>query len=245
MPANFTKNPGPNLVVQIESLRRDVVDQRPRDAWVSVHDGKSLNGSLSETGKLLIQRVLSDNSEVIVLRDELGAETQVTSGPRDIAPTFLPGGDGWLYTRFASGEIMRCSVRGKVCSRIHDDPMIPVFLTPDPDGRYVAYLTSLNTPRVRIVSLGTGEQRELGPSLPCAPAWSGPRNLWVMTSSQMKRKVWAEINVQTGMSTGEVRSVVIEDAQDECRPPAILQHGAHVLSALAETSTILQTSNGK
>ncbi|MEO5767174.1 MAG: protein kinase, partial [Polyangia bacterium] len=180
-------------------------------------DGRSVNGSLSPDGRLLVQRALPDSREVIVLRRPDGSEVQISDGPTDTSPSFVPNTEGCLYVSVVSSQIMECSGRDKVCHAIYTDQLIPGYPTADPSAEHVAYVTSLNVSRVRVISrTRPGTARDLGPVLPCAPVWTSNRRLWVAISNKSNRTTWAEMDIDTTKRTGETRTLSTLDARDQC-----------------------------
>jgi Protein kinase domain len=207
-------------------------------------DGRSPNGSLSASGQLIIQRTLDDGREVIVLRDEKGLESQRTQGPTDLTPSFLPGGTGWLYAR-DTGEIIECSLSAGDCVRVHADSLLPAYPTADPSGQRIAYITQLQSSRVRVISrTGGGTQRDLGPALLCEPVWTSSRWLWVVISAPQGTRIWAEIDADSGERSGRVRSVRAVEEQDQCPFPNGLhvEHGQvdPVVARVIETSHLVR-----
>jgi hypothetical protein len=83
------------------------------------------------------------------------------------------------------------------------EPMLPTGPSFSPDGRSVAYVTQLNTPRLMVFDTSSGENaRDLGPALPdCPPTWSAGMRLWVHQKSG-QRSYWTERDATTGAETG-------------------------------------------
>jgi hypothetical protein len=202
-------------------------------------DGKSVNGSMAGSGMLAIQRRLPDAREVIVLRDARGHEQQITDGPTDVAPAFFPDGQRWVHTNLPAAQLVSCSTASKRCTPIHTDPLMPTFPTPSPDGRVVAYVTSLNAPRIRIVS--EGRMTDLGPTQPCPPIWASTNRLWVVSAEAGGQLSWAEIDVPNARRTGALRTSNARSAE-ECTPPAGLADAANpttrVVGVIQEQSTL-------
>jgi hypothetical protein len=212
---------------------------------VLTHDGRSGNGSLSPSGMLVIQRALPDGREVIALRNERGAEDIVTAGPSDLTPSFLPDGRSWMYVDFAAGRIVECSVETKRCASIHTDPAMPAYPVADPTGTSIAYITSLNASRVRVISRTAAQEGrreiDLGPALGCGPVWTSADRLWVVTSTSPRETDWAEIDVRLARRTGARKTAASVGGIDQCPFPRDLygaQRPDRVIPTVAETSDI-------
>jgi hypothetical protein len=107
---------------------------------------------LSRLGLIALQRALPGSREVIVLKNLEGVEEQATSGPSDLTPSFFPDGQAWMYVKFGEGQLVECSVETKQCKVIFTDPALPSYPVSDPTGRRIAYITSLNASRIRVIS---------------------------------------------------------------------------------------------
>ena len=204
-------------------------------------DGRSIRGSLSANGSLLVvQRFLADAREVIVVRDLQGHERQMTAGPSDVAPAALPDGATWIHVRLNEGELTRCSVLDGRCSVIHRDPLMPGFTSVDPLGKQLAYVTTMGAPRVRTVSVSGGSQRDLGPAAACQPVWSSPSRLWVARSDGNQERAWTEIDVTTGLTTGLTLAAAAHGPDsDDCPLPAQLAQLPHVVGLVDESADLI------
>jgi hypothetical protein len=168
-------------------------------------DGGNDNVARSPSGRLLIQSRRRAGGYAVMLFDEgASTPTTTTSGPNDLMPAFSPTGRGWFFVRSDRRAIVRCD-SGNSCRELHVDQQRPAWPTPSPDARNLAYLTWLNTPRLKILSLATGGVRDLGAALvDCAPVWSDDDHVWVLQSSERRRE-WIELDVRTGRRSGKRR----------------------------------------
>jgi len=207
----------------MESRKRtfDLFSARPNALVRLTEDGRSVRGSVRADGTLAIQRLLPDGREAIVVRDPSGHERQLTNGPSDLAPAFLLGGHSLVFTRLETGQLIRCPVAGDAtqCTPIHTDAAVPGFPTPDPSGQLIAYITALNSSRVRVVPAKGGTLRDLGAALTCQPFWTSSKHLWIVVADQNDSHLWAELDVETGRATGMTRSVKDSSDEPSCRPP--------------------------
>jgi len=203
-----------------------------RNVWVEgdheqeralTSDDHSVRGSLSPDGTLLLQRLSSGDRSVIVRRSATGQEVQVSDGPLDATPMFVPGSTRWLYAKFAGGQIMECNdTEQPVCNVLHSDPLLPGFPSPSPLGTRVAYLTLMNVTRLRVVNRSSG-QVDLGPvgGDTCAPYWTSEDRIWV-AESQRNGVAWSEFVVDKHTRTGAVVPVAPGRGRD-CQIPRDLQ----------------------
>jgi hypothetical protein len=191
-----------------------VVRRMAKDLWATdtggntrlTNDGHLYSGSLSVAGVVAAQRLLPNGRYVIVVRQPLGREDRLTDGPLDVTPTFSPDGRRLMFARLESKDLVECNVEGpRDCHSVHRDPLLPGFPSIDPSGRQVAYLTLMNTPRVRVVPSGGGVSRDLGPAGgdSCSPYWSSADRLWVAQPAVNGQMSWAEIDVTHGTRTGQ------------------------------------------
>jgi serine/threonine protein kinase len=214
------------LLYGANSDRFVVSEQIERDLWNGdqrlTHDGHSEAGSLSINGDLVIQKRLADGRIVISLRRPNGVETQVTNGPFDLGPAFLPDGRSWLHLKYDAHEIVKCDVRDATCAPIYTDSMTPIWLALDPAGARVAYISLTNTPRLHVLSLIDRSERTLGPvGLDCPPYWPSADRVWVRQSKNGAGQVWVEIDVPSGERTGA--QLAPSGSSDLlCEPPASL-----------------------
>jgi serine/threonine-protein kinase len=165
-------------------------------------DGANDNAVRSPSGRLLIQKRRRTGGYVVMLFDE-GRQSPsfTTPGPFDLTPSFLAGSRDWFFIRHDHHAIVRCDGANS-CREIRVDPQMPAWPTSSPDGHSLAYITWLNTPRLKILSLQTGSARDLGAALvDCAPVWSGDDRIWVLQHSERQRE-WIEIDVRSGHHAG-------------------------------------------
>ena len=233
------------LVVVGSSERSSLRVDGPSGSTELTNDGESVSGSLSANGDLLVERRLKDGRLVMVLRSRGQPERQVTEGPVDVTPSFVPDRGGWIYSRLNTAQIIECTGTMDSCAVVHCDRLIPAFPAVDPTGTQIAYLTLMNVARVRIISRqGTGE-RDFGPAGgdACAPFWSGPDRLWVAQSVVGLQMTWVEIDTRTGRRTGESHSAHVTGNQDCVVPSSVLAKraeppGPRVRSIFEDTSEL-------
>jgi len=95
---------------------------------------------------------------------------------------------------------------------IHADPQGPLWPVPSPNAQTVAYLTWLNTPRLKVLSLSSGGVRDLGAAIvDCAPIWTDDDHIWVLQSSE-RRPEWIEIDLKTSRRSGRRQQAGAETA---------------------------------
>jgi hypothetical protein len=154
---------------------------------------------------LLIQKRRRAGDYVVALYDSgNGTPIATSQGPLDVMPSFGAGDRVWFFVRYDRHAIVRCE-RGEPCHEVHVDPQVPAWPVVAPDGINLAYLTWLNTPRVKVLSLRTGQARDLGAALlDCAPVWSDGDHVWIVQASARSRE-WIEIDVRTGQRAGRRR----------------------------------------
>jgi len=175
-------------------------------------DGGNDNVALSAEGRLLVQNRRHADGYVIMLFDP-GNTTPVltTPGPRDVTPAFSERGDDWFYVQSDRQAIVRCGP-GNSCAQIHADPQGPIWPVPSPNGQTVAYLTWLNTPRLKVLSLSNGAVRDLGAAIvDCPPVWGDDEHVWALQFSE-RRPEWIEIDLRTSHRSGRRQQAGAEAA---------------------------------
>jgi hypothetical protein len=205
-------------VIMSRKLKKDLwLDNRGQLNRLT-DDGQSDGGSISTRGDLVVQRRLLDGRYVIVFKPSNGREVQVTNGPMDMAPSFFPDGKTWVYADYSTQSIVRCLVSNKTCATVHSDRLTPALPVGDPNGEQMAYISFMNIPRLHLLSLKTGTDRDLGPVAPdCAPVWTSATRLWVTTPTSHGPE-WAEIDTSAGRRTGRIQAMVAHSSR-ECEVP--------------------------
>jgi hypothetical protein len=165
-------------------------------------DGNNDNVARSATGRMLIQsRRRSDGYVIMLFEPGSSAPALTTPGPHDVTPVFSEHGRDWFYVRQDRQAIVHCDARNS-CTDVHLDAQGPLWPVPAPNSRRVAYLTWLNTPRLKLLSLDDGTVRDLGAAIAdCAPFWTDDDHLWVLQSSE-RRPEWIEIDLKTSRRSG-------------------------------------------
>jgi hypothetical protein len=144
---------------------------------------------------------------------EPGGTTPVltTPGPHDVTPVFSQHGGDWFYIRQDRRAIVHCDA-GNSCAEVHVDAQGPIWPVPAPSSPQVAYLTWLNTPRLKLLSLADGTVRDLGAAIvDCAPVWSDDEHIWVLQFSE-RRAEWIEIDLRTNRRSGRKQQAGAETA---------------------------------
>ena len=165
-------------------------------------DGVNDNAIRSASGRLLIQKRRRAREYVVMLFDGANRSPVVTTpGPVDVMPSFMERGGDWFFVRYDHHAIVRCDDAGS-CREIRVDPQMPAWPRASPGGDQLAYITWLNTPRLKLLSLQTGLTRDLGSALvDCAPVWADEDHVWVVQHADRHRE-WIEIDVKTGHRAG-------------------------------------------
>ena len=175
-------------------------------------DGGNDNVARSASGRLLIQsRRHSDGYVIMLFEPGSTVPALTTPGPHDVTPVFSERGDDWFYVRSDRQTIVHCDA-GSSCAEIHADPQGPIWPVPSPNSQRVAYLTWLNTPRLKLLSLSNGAVRDLGAALvDCAPVWTDDDHIWVLQASE-RRPEWIEIDLRTSRRSGRRQQAGAEAA---------------------------------
>jgi len=175
-------------------------------------DGNNDNAALSITGRLLVQNRRHSDGYVIMLFEPGGTTPVLTTpGPHDVTPVFSQHGGDWFYIRQDRRAIVHCDA-GNSCAEVHVDAQGPIWPVPAPSSPQVAYLTWLNTPRLKLLSLADGTVRDLGAAIvDCAPVWSDDEHIWVLQFSE-RRAEWIEIDLRTNRRSGRKQQAGAETA---------------------------------
>jgi serine/threonine protein kinase len=203
-------------------------------------DGRSFHPDLSEHGDLIAEYVGSDGSLSIHLFEKGTPPRAVTNGPRDVTPSFLPDGTGWLYVDGARLTIRRCKLSG-ACQDVHTTADFPFFPVASPDQERIAYLTVIGRQRVMVVD-PAGGVRDLGPARPeCPPHWAAANRIWVLQGTD-KSPAWAEIDATTGEQL-ESKAIANSDRNEthDCpflSPPPAALHRSNVAAWASEETEV-------
>ena len=166
-------------------------------------DGQNFAASISPAGELLLTKLGADGNYRVWLQGTDGGLVRLTSGSRDLSPTFGADGRSWAYADYASRTVLLCASTKETCRVLRKDELLPVSPTVSPDGRALAYVTQLNTPRWTVVSTQAGHPTaEWGAYFRCPPIWSSPTTLWTVEAVN-GRYSWIERNVPGGERTGK------------------------------------------
>jgi hypothetical protein len=183
---------------------------RSKDVWLYgegsprrlTSDGQNFSAAISPSGDLLLSKRGDRGQLTIWWQGRNGATQEVSSGPADVGPQYSPDGRWWLYTDYVRKSIILCSVGTGACHVLTHDELLPGSAQFAPDGKRVAYLTQVNVPKLRIVSLDGGEVRRLGDAyVQCPPIWSSPESVWSFQGAS-GHYFWSEWNVRTDAKTG-------------------------------------------
>lgn len=163
-----------------------------------------------EGGRSRVERIARDGSLL----------ARLTTGPKDMAPSCLPDGTEWFYSRWESSQIgiFRCSVRG--CVRISEQATTDLDVSPD--GKRIAYLAI--SPRgsiVRWISIDGGAAHEVGAAeSDCGPTWASPTTIWT-SRRRGEQFIWTEVDADSGIETGSIRPAgrgCLEGYEDPASP---------------------------
>jgi serine/threonine-protein kinase len=180
------------------------------DAWLYdgpqrrrlTSDGQVFSASRSLTGDLLLGKRGKDGNYSVWWQPADGPSKQVTKGGRDVMPQFSSDGGAWTYVDYARRTIMLCKTGGS-CSPVTRDDLLPGWPRLSPDGRNIAYLTQLDTPRLAVAPVDGGATRMLSAAqLGCPPTWSSNSRVWVYEGVRGHR-AWVERDINTGEKTGQ------------------------------------------
>jgi serine/threonine protein kinase len=167
-------------------------------------DGHSFAPTWSSAGGLLFERELSDGRYVIVSTNNAGTTDQVTAGPLDGVPAFVPGTNRWVYSDYHRKTIMSC--RGRNCTELLRREEVVEYPVMAPDERHVAFFSLIGVPHLHVIDTAGRTERDLGPTaIECAPVWAGPDLLWVLSGAEGQRE-WHEIVVSSGRRTGRKKA---------------------------------------
>ncbi|HVV50673.1 MAG TPA: WD40 repeat domain-containing serine/threonine protein kinase [Polyangia bacterium] len=168
-------------------------------------DGQTYSGDRSPSGDLLLSKWNSDGSVNVWWVGVAGQIKNLTHGQSDVEPCFSPDGHHWLYADYAKKSIMFCSFDDGKCKVLSEDAL-PSSLTFSPDGKNVAYLVQVGSPKLKVISTKDGAQRATWDAvIQCPPAWTSESRIWTLETSE-GRYAWAERDIATGGKTGN-RSV--------------------------------------
>jgi hypothetical protein len=187
---------GDALVLASERFSGELSIDDARGGHVVTHDLQARE--VARDGARLLVSALHDGAVRIVELDGEGRTRGfLTDGPRDEAPSILPGGREWTYVRHVGERLglYRCAFAGG-CRRLTQAPLF--YATVSPDGRRVAYVDPApQGQRARLVALAGGEARDIGDASSfCRPVWSSSRTLWISRRAEGTPE-WVEIDVDT------------------------------------------------
>jgi hypothetical protein len=183
---------------------------RSKDVWLHgegsprrlTSDGQNFSAGISPSGELLLSKREASGALSIWWQGRDGTTQKVTSGPADVGPQYSPDGRWWVYSDYVRKSLILCSVGTGACRTLVHDELLPGSLKIAPDGKRVAYFTELNSPKLMIVSVATGEVSRLGDAYAqCVPIWSSPESVWGFEGASGHNH-WSEWNVTTGVRTG-------------------------------------------
>jgi hypothetical protein len=160
------------------------------------NDGQSYYPDLSPFGDLIVEHRGLDGRTTIRLYQKGSAARDVSPGPHDYTPTFLPDGRGWVYVDGERRAIRKCTFAGS-CEDVAVPGDFPYSPIASPTGEQIAYVTAVDREVLKVV-LHDGRIRELGPARSaCHPFWTNDNHLWVVQGTDTSL-VWAELDANTG-----------------------------------------------
>jgi len=170
--------------------------------------GDQLLGKRSHDGRFRIVRYRAD-----------GTVIGTSNGPNDVMPGFSADGKKWVYVNYEHRSLLRCTFDHGECSVIASDDMMPSWPEFSPDGMLIAYVTQINTPRLRLVPAEGGKVVDLGPARAgCPPVWVTRESLWFYSGTQ-KEPRWLEVNPITLAKTGRQKTASLESDRADCSVP--------------------------
>jgi hypothetical protein len=184
--------------------------RRVKDAWLIAgsqrtrltKEGQIFAATMSGAGELLLSKQAADGTLSIWLQRPDGSVERVTSGPDDVRPNFSPDGQQWTYVDYSRKSVMLCANTHGGCKVLRYDEMLPTWPTFSPDGRKIAYITQMGTPRLLTVSLEDGKTEQIGPMhTQCPPIWSSPTSIWSLEGAGKEHR-WVERDVESAAATG-------------------------------------------
>jgi hypothetical protein len=159
-------------------------------------DGQSYNPDLSLHGALVVEHRTLDGHSRIRLYPPGGEPRDVSPGSKDVTPSFLPDGSGWLYVDGERRTIRECDLSGdcRDVARPGDFPLSPVSSA---NGDRIAYITAVDRELLKVIDRD-GKVRELGPARSvCRPYWTTDNHLWVVQGTDAS-PLWSELDSETG-----------------------------------------------
>lgn len=172
------------------------VDERGQRTVKITNDGRSYYPDLSHGGDLVVEHRGLDGRARIRLYPQGGPPRDVSPGPNDLTPSFLPDGRGWLYVDGERRAIRRCPLSG-ACDDLAVPGDFPYLPAASPNQQQIAYFTAADRELLKVVGRD-GQIRELGAARSaCRPLWTNDDHLWVVQGSD-SNLVWAELDANTG-----------------------------------------------
>jgi serine/threonine protein kinase len=166
-------------------------------------DGQNFSAAVSIDGDLLLGRLTSSGQYTIWLkRKGEGAAREMTRGPLDVEPEFSPDGTTWAYVDYENKRIVACPTAGGACSPLVSDELLPGRPRFSSDGKRLAYVTQMGSPRLFTVSVVDRIVRPVGTvRRECPPVWSSSETIWSYEGTSGE-EFWTERNVLSGARTG-------------------------------------------
>ena len=196
-----------------------VVHHSSRDVWFYdgkrkrklTDDGADYSADLSPSGELLVSRLGAGGAFSIWQRSPDGSEKRLTSGPRDIGPSFSRDGRFWTYSDYATKSVMLCSSKTGECHVLHKEEVFPQTPRFSPDGTSIAFVSGMGSPKVTIISATDGRVlNSWDGQYQCAPVWSTATTIWSLEAGA-GRYYWSERNAVSGEKTGKRMEVLAEN----------------------------------
>jgi hypothetical protein len=185
--------------------------RRSKDVWVIdtegkrriTADGENYSAAMSNKRDLLLGRRSAEGRLNIWWRPNEGPLKEMTSGPADVRPDISADGSLWTYVDYHRRSIVVCrGLESASCRVLREDDALPTWPRLSPSGEEIAYVTQRNAQRLAIVSIRTGEVRDVGAAFAqCPPIWSGESRVWGFEGSAMQY-AWVERDSKTGTATG-------------------------------------------
>jgi hypothetical protein len=179
--------------------------------------GNVYSAARSILGDLLLAKEDAAGNVSIWWQSRDGGTRKVTGGDQDVTPDFGPDGRTWAYADYARRSIMLCPPGHDRCDVLITDERLPASPRFSPDGKSIAYLTTIGSTQLTIASASDGTRKISWDARPdCPPVWSSGTTVWSVALSG-GHYAWVEREVATGRATGNRVAASAEAATDRVK----------------------------